>query len=169
MPSIGANELTGEVRDYSRIFNALVRISPVPIRSEDIQDGAKGYYNDTVKRIAIKTGMSELQTIKTTLHEVAHAKHHSKEALQQNQSIDRRHMETEAESISFCVGHMLGIGDFSEYSFPYLTSWASGRETKELKDSLERIRSAADEMITDITHELEKQRKREQRNSEMER
>lgn len=169
LPSIGVDELTGEVKDYRRIFNALVRISPVPIRFEDIQGGAKGYYNDTEKQIAIKTGMSELQTIKTTLHEVAHAKHHSKEALQQDQSIDRRHMETEAESISFCVGHMLGLGDFSEYSFPYLTSWASGKDIKELKDSLERIRSASDEMITDITHELEKQRKREQRNAEMER
>ena len=161
LPSFGIDELTGDVKDYEKIFNALVRISPVPIRFEEITNGAKGYYNDAEKLIAIRSGMSQAQTIKTCLHEISHAVYHSREAMKKDSSIDRNHRETEAESIAFCVGSALKIVDSSEYSFPYLASWASGRDTKELKDSLERIRSAADEMVTAIDQELVKQQKRE--------
>ncbi len=156
LPALGVDELTGDVHDYPKIFRALTRISPVPIRFEDIQNGAKGYYNDAEKFIAIKSGMSEAQTIKTLLHEISHARYHSREAKAPAVPIDRNHRETEAESLAFCVGSALKIVDSSEYSFPYLASWASGRDTKELRDSLERIRSAADEMITEIESELGK-------------
>lgn len=163
LPSIGAEELTGDVRDYEKIFKALVSISPVPVRFEEIEGGAKGYYHDGEKRIALQSGMSEAQTIKTLLHEVSHATYHSREAMQEETPIDRRHKETEAESIAFCVGSALGIVDSSDYTFPYLASWASGKDTKELKDSLERIRAASDEMITKIDQSLQKQVRRGQK------
>ena len=163
LPSIGADELTGDVKDYEKIFKALVSISPVPIRFEEIEGGAKGYYHDGEKRIALQSGMSEAQTIKTLLHEVSHATYHSREAMQEETPIDRRHKETEAESIAFCVGSALGIVDSSDYTFPYLASWASGKDTKELKDSLERIRAASDEMITKIDQSLQKQVRRGQK------
>ena len=163
LPSIGADELTGDVKDYEKIFNALVSISPVPIRFEEIEGGAKGYYHDGEKRIALQSGMSEAQTIKTLLHEVSHATYHSREVMEQKAPIDRRHKETEAESIAFCVGSALGIVDSSDYTFPYLASWASGKDTKELKDSLERIRAASDEMITKIGQSLQKQVNRGQK------
>lgn len=162
LPSIGVDELTGDVKDYRKIFNALVSISPVPVFFEDIEGGAKGYYNDAEKRIAIKSEMSEAQTVKTLLHEISHAVYHSKEALEEHDQLDRRHKETEAESIAHIVGKALDIVDSSEYSYPYLASWASGKDIKELKGSLERIRSAADEMITGIETALERQTKREQ-------
>ena len=165
LPSIGVDELTGDVKDYKKIFNALITISPVPIRFEEIEGGAKGYYHDGEKRIAIKSGMSQAQTIKTLLHEVSHATYHTRDNADQEHSIDRRHKETEAESIAFCVGSALGIVDSSEYTFPYLASWASGRETQELKDSLERIRSASDEMITRVDRVLQNQVQREQNKS----
>lgn len=161
LPSIGVDELTGEVKDYRKIFNALVSISPVPVYFEDIEGGAKGYYNDAEKRIAVKTGMSEAQTVKTLLHEISHATYHSRETLDQHENLDRRHKESEAEGLAFCVGKALNIIDSSEYSFPYIASWATGKETKELKESLERIRSAADEMITGIDKALERQAKRD--------
>ena len=163
LPSIGADELTGDVKDYEKIFKALVSISPVPIRFEEIEGGAKGYYHDGEKRIALQSGMSEAQTIKTLLHEVSHATYHSRDAMEEETPIDRRHKETEAESIAFCVGSALGIVDSSDYTFPYLASWSSGKETKELKDSLERIRSASDEMITKIDRSLQKQVSRGQK------
>lgn len=162
LPSIGVDELTGDVKDYRKIFNALVSISPVPVFFEDIEGGAKGYYNDAEKRIAIKSGMSEVQTVKTLLHEISHAEYHSREALEEHDQLDRRHKETEAESIAHIVGKALNIVDSAEYSYPYLASWASGKDVKELKDSLERIHSAADEMITGIESALERQAKREQ-------
>lgn len=150
---------------YQRLFNALVSISPVPVRFEEIEGGAKGYYHDGEKRIAIQSGMSQAQTIKTLLHEVSHATYHSREAAGPDHPIDRRHKETEAESIAFCVGSALSIVDSGDYTFPYLASWASGKDTKELKDSLERIRSASDEMITAIDQSLQKQANREKQKS----
>ena len=165
LPSIGVDELTGDVKDYQRIFNALVSISPVPVGFEEIENGAKGYYHDGEKRIAIKSGMSQAQTIKTLLHEVSHATYHTREADDPDHPIDRRHKETEAESIAFCVGSALSIVDSGDYTFPYLASWASGKDTKELKDSLERIRSASDEMITAIDQSLQKQANREKQRS----
>ena len=165
LPSIGVDELTGDVKDYQRIFNALVSISPVPVGFEKIENGAKGYYHDGEKRIAIKYGMSQAQTIKTLLHEVSHATYHTRDKADPDHPIDRRHKETEAESIAFCVGSALSIVDSGDYTFPYLASWASGKDTKELKDSLERIRSASDEMITAIDQSLQKQASREKQRS----
>ena len=161
LPSLDIHELTGDVKEYERFYKALVSISPVPITFEDIEGGAKGYYNDAEKRIAIKTGMSEAQTIKTLIHEISHATYHSKEGRDKDFPLDRRHMETEAEAIASVVAGAYSI-DSSSYSYPYLASWASGKEVKELKDSLERIRSFADEMITGIDRSLEKQIRREQ-------
>lgn len=161
LPSLDIHELTGDVRDYRRFYNALVSISPVPISFEDIEGGAKGYYNDAEKKIAIKTGMSEMQTIKTLIHEISHASYHSKEARDKTVPLDRRHMETEAEAIASVVLSAYSM-DSSSYSYPYLASYSSGKDVKELKDSLERIRSAADEIITGIDRSLEKQVRREQ-------
>ena len=161
LPSLDIHELTGDVKEYERFYKALVSISPVPITFEDIEGGAKGYYNDAEKRIAIKTRMSEAQTIKTLIHEISHATYHSKEGRDKDFPLDRRHMETEAEAIASVVAGAYSI-DSSSYSYPYLASWASGKEVKELKDSLERIRSFADEMITGIDRSLEKQIRREQ-------
>ena len=165
LPSIGVDELSGDVKDYHKIINALVSISPVPIRFEEIEGGAKGYYHDGEKRIAIQSGMSQAQTIKTLLHEVSHATYHTRDNVNPEHPIDRRHKETEAESIAFCVGSALSIVDSGDYTCPYLASWASGKDTKELKDSLERIRSASDEMITAIDQSLQKQASREKQKS----
>ncbi len=166
LPDIGVNELTGDVKGYHKLFNALSSICPVRMQFEDIQGGAKGYYNDTEKRIAIKEGMSQSQTIKTIIHEMAHQKLHAKEALDQDHPIDRRTKEVESIAYTVCNHYSL---DTSDYSFGYVAGWSSGRDTKELKASLERIRTAADEMITGIDQSIEKQLKREQRRSEQER
>ena len=168
LPSIGVDELSGDVKDYHRIFNALVSISPVPVRFEEIEGGAKGYYHDGEKRIAIQSGMSQAQTIKTMIHEMSHQHLHSKEALDPDHPIDRRTKEVEAESIAYTVCSRYGL-DTSDYSFGYVAGWSSGRETRELKNSLERIRTAADEMITGIDQQVEKQLKREQSRHEQER
>lgn len=164
LPDLGVNELTGDVREYRKLFNALAGICPVRMQFEDIQSGAKGYYNDAEKRIAIKDGMSQLQTIKTMIHEMAHQKLHAKEALDPDHPTDRRTKEVEAESIAYTVCSRYGL-DTSDYSFGYVAGWSSGKDTKELKASLERIRNTADEMITGIDQSMEQQRKREQHRS----
>ena len=160
LPSVGVNELTGDVSDYRKLFNALTEICPVQIYSEDIEGGAKGYYSDADRKIVIKSGMSQLQTIKTMIHEMAHEKLHAKENLDKDHPVDRRTKDVEAESVAYTICQHYGL-DSSDYSFTYVARWSSGKDTKELKASLERIRSAADDMITGIDKSLEKQAKRE--------
>jgi hypothetical protein len=95
------------------------------------------------------------------IHEMAHEKLHAKDNLDTDHPVDRRTKEVEAESIAYTICQHYGL-DSSDYSFSYVAGWSSGKEIKELKASLERIRSAADEMITGIDKALEKQAKREQ-------
>ena len=160
LPSIGIDELTGDVREYRILYKALLRTCPVPVIMEEIEGGAKGYYNDAEKRIAILTGMSEMQTTKTIIHEMAHQKMHAEENADPEHPVDRRTKEVEAESVAYTVCQHLGL-DTSDYSFGYIAGWSSTRDTKELKASLERIRSASDELITEIDKNLDHFRKRE--------
>jgi len=144
LPSIGVDELTGDVNNYGMMFQALVDICPVPIAFEKISGGAKGYYHQVEERIAIQEGMSEVQTVKTAIHEMAHQKLHAHQEKDQKQT--RNSKEVEAESVAYTVCQHYGI-DTSDYSFSYVVGWSKDKETPELKASLETIRKAAAEMI----------------------
>lgn len=166
LPSIGVDELRGNVKDYEKFWSAIRKTSPVPIRFEDIHSSAKGFYNNDNKEIAIKKNMSELQTIKTAIHEIAHAKLHDRDLNKTDilKPKDRRTEEVEAESIAYTVCQHFGI-DTSDYSFAYIASWGSGKDMPELKSSLETIRSTASELITTISDkylELENEKAQEQ-------
>ena len=157
IPDIAVSELTGSVEQYQDFFAALEKASPVPIAFENIEGGAHGYYHLEEKRIAIDEGMSELQTLKTAIHEIAHAKLHAIDkdapATEQADRPDRRTREVQAESVAYAVCQHYGL-DTSDYSFGYVAGWSSGRELSELKASLETIRKAANELITDIDGHL---------------
>ena len=154
LPMLGTDRLVGNVSDYGKFFETLKNISPVPISFEDIQGGANGYYHQIEKRIAVQENMSEVQTVKTAVHEIAHAKLH---AIPENKDeavkIDRRTREVQAESVAYTVCQHFGI-DTSDYSFGYIAGWSSGRETEELKQSLEVIRNTAAEFIDAIEEKL---------------
>ena len=152
VPDISVDALTGDVEQYKGFFAALEKTSPVPVAFEPIDSGANGYYHLVDKRIAIKEGMSVLQTVKTAIHEIAHAKLHAvdKDAPEEEQpQFDRRTSEVQAESVAYTVCQHYGL-DTSDYSFGYVAGWSSGREVKELKASLETIRAAANELISEI-------------------
>ena len=156
LPDISVDELTGSVENYAAFFDALKELSPVPIAFENITDGAKGYFSHVENRIAIQEGMSEIQTIKTAIHEIAHAKLHAVtpgEKVAPEDKKDRRTKEVEAESVAYTVCQRYGI-ETSDYSFGYIAGWSSDKETKELKGSLETIRKTAAEMITGIDEKL---------------
>lgn len=157
IPDIAVSELTGSVEQYQDFFAALEKASPVPIAFENIEGGAHGYYHLEEKRIAIDEGMSELQTLKTAIHEIAHAKLHAidKDAPATEQAVrpDHRTREVQAESVAYAVCQHYGL-DTSDYSFGYVAGWSSGRELSELKASLETIRKAANELITHIDDHL---------------
>ena len=165
LPDIAVDELTGDVDRYKDFFAALEKTSPVPIGFEKIEGGAHGYYHLEDKRIAIDEGMSELQTLKTAIHEIAHAKLHDIDLnapKDEQPRVDRRTREVEAESVAYTVCQHYGL-DTSDYSFGYVAGWSSGRELSELKSSLETVRSAAAEIINSIDgHIAELQKGQEQ-------
>ena len=164
IPDIAVDALTGGVEQYEDFFKALEQASPVPVAFEKIESGAHGYYHLEDKRIAIDEGMSELQTVKTLIHEIAHAKLHDIDLnapREEQNRADRRTREVEAESVAFTVCQHFGL-DTSDYSFGYIAGWSSGKDIKELKASLETIRTTANELITEIDgHFAELQQQRE--------
>ena len=156
LPDIIVDELSGSVENYAAFFEALKQESPVPIAFEDIPGGAKGYFSPLESRIAIQEGMSEIQTVKTAIHEIAHAKLHAihpDEKTAPEDKKDRHTKEVEAESVAYTVCQRYGI-ETSDYSFGYIAGWSSDKETKELKGSLETIRKTAAEMIDSIDAKL---------------
>lgn len=156
IPSIGVSELQGNVERYENLFAAIKSISPVPVEFEKIGSGAKGYYHHLLeKKIVINEGMSELQSLKTLIHEIAHARLHDSNRL------DQFTREVQAESIAYVICQHYGL-DTSDYSFGYIAKWSSGRELGELKESLNVIRSSASEMIAEIDQYIEELQKEHQ-------
>lgn len=151
LPQIGVSELTGDVADYTGIYNRLTALSPLPVVQEDFQRSAKGYTSFTENRIVVKPGMSQVQTIKTLVHEIAHAKlHKPDDILDVPRPDERRRKEVEAESIAYVVCQHFGI-DTTDYSLAYVAGWSKGRELTELKGSLNIIHATAGEIIDAIS------------------
>ncbi len=151
LPEIGVSELTGDVADYAGIYGRLTALSPLPVQQEDFPRSAKGYTSFSENRIVIRPGMSQVQTIKTLVHEIAHAKlHKPTDLLVEEQPKQRRQKEVEAESVAYVVCQYFGI-DTSDYSLAYVAGWSRDRELSELKASLNVIHSTAGEIINAIS------------------
>lgn len=148
--------LTAAVEDFDLFMEAIREISPVPIRFDAMEGSANGYYHNLDKEIVIKKDMSQSQTLKTAIHETAHAKLHDREIME-NQGIEKNRLtkEVEAESVAYCVCSAFEQ-DTSEYSFPYIAGWSSGKEMRELKTSMDVIRKTAGEMIDELTGKIER-------------
>ena len=154
LPTIGPSELVGSIEGYPKILQALQDISPVPVSFDMIDGGAKGFYHLEDKKIVVQDGMSEVQTIKTLLHEMAHQKLHDKDAVPEAKDITRSGKEVEAESVAYVVCQHYGINT-SDYSFSYVAGWSEGKETPELKASLDKIRQTASDFIYQIDQRME--------------
>lgn len=153
-PTIGPSELVGNIEGYPKLLQALQEISPVPVSFELIDGDAKGFYHLEDKKIVVQDGMSEVQTIKTLLHEMAHQKLHDKDNVPEAKDISRNGKEVEAESVAYVVCQHYGINT-SDYSFSYVAGWSEGKETPELKASLDKIRQTASEFIYQIDQKME--------------
>lgn len=154
LPTIGPSELVGNIEGYPKLLQALQEISPVPVSFELIDGDAKGFYHLEDKKIVVQDGMSEVQTIKTLLHEMAHEKLHDKDNVPEAKDISRNGKEVEAESVAYVVCQHYGINT-SDYSFSYVAGWSEGKETPELKASLDKIRQTASEFIYQIDQRME--------------
>lgn len=154
LPTLGVDELEGNVDRYEIFMKAITKVSPVPIRFDEIDGGAHGFYHNVDKEIVIKKGMSELQTMKTAIHEVAHAKLHDRDIMQaQGVKKDSLTKEVEAESVAYAVCQSFEL-DTSDYSFAYIAGWSSGKDMKELRASMDVIRKTAGDFITDMSEQM---------------
>ena len=157
LPELEIPDLTGNVAEYENFLEAIRRTADVPIGFEPIEGESHGYFIPAEQRIAIKEGMSEAQTLKTAIHELAHSRLHNMDQNSRDPKIkgkDRNTKEVEAESIAFVVCSHFGL-DTGDYSFGYIGTWSSGKELPELKSSLQTIRSAATGIITEIESHLD--------------
>ena len=153
--TISPEELTEAVEDFPLFMEAITEISPVPIRFDEIEGSAKGYYDSANKEIVIRKGMSESQTIKTAIHESGHARLHDRDMMKaEGIRKDRETKEVEAESVAYCVCSAFQV-ETSDYSFPYIAGWSSGRDMKELRSSMDTIRQTAGEMVEELTTKIQ--------------
>lgn len=150
---LGIEELHGDVKDYDCILNAIVETSPVPVSYEQMVGGIKGFYAPVENRIVVGSGMSELQTIKTLLHEISHALLHNPDAIKERKT-DRDTKEIEAESTAFIVSSLLGL-DTSEYSFEYIANWAGKDSLKVVNDAMINIKDTANQLYDEIQQNLQ--------------
>ena len=148
IPTGCVDMLTGDVADFEALLTRLKDVSPVGVFFEDIQGGANGFFSHTDKRIVVRSGMSQSQTIKTLVHEISHAILHDKE-LGLEKDADRYTREVQAESVAYTVCSMLGL-DTSDYSFGYVAGWSSGKDVKELNASMETIRRTAKDIFESL-------------------
>ncbi len=149
LPTLGVDELTGDVPGYSELYGRLTEYAPVPVEVEPVPGEAKGYFSPQEQRIVLRPGMGQVQTLKTLVHEIAHSKLHTPEQMKPEEQKGRREKEVEAESVAFVVCQHFGIST-SDYSFGYVAGWSRGKELAKLKASLDTIRTTAAEIINTI-------------------
>ncbi len=145
LPTLSADELQGRVDGYAILQDSLMEASPVPVRFKTITNGAKGFYSPSANEIVIKPGMSEQQTLKTMAHEIGHAVAHSPDNPTARDK-SRAAKETEAESIAYIVCNHYGI-ETDAYTFPYIGSWSSGMDDRQLAAQITGIKGSAVSII----------------------
>ena len=153
--TLDAAELTASVENYAEFLQAVEKVAPVPIRFDELTGQTKGYFHTVKQEIVIQKGMAESQTLKTSIHETAHSLLHNKEKMAEQEDLkNRQTKEVEAESVAFVVCSAFGL-DTSEYSFPYIAGWSSGKEMTELKASMDVIRKTSSKLIKSIEIEVQ--------------
>lgn len=149
-----------DLEQVTAVIDALREITGVPIEFEDIPGDTHGYYNQIEKRIAVQKGMSDVQTVKTAIHEAAHALLHDKDSELQTVQSSRGEKEVQAESVAFIVASHFGL-DTSEYSFPYIARWSDGKTLDQLNRVLAEIHDTSKTMIDAVTQALTAQEQTE--------
>ena len=163
LPTLGVDELTGGVARYEAAMRAVSEISRYPVSFEDVPGGAKGFFSRSEpKRIVIQKGMSQAQTLKTAIHELAHSVMHDFEPKGEGTALPgRATREVQAESVAFVVSSWLGL-DTGDYSFGYVAGWSEGKDLSELRASLDEIRGAAHGIIGGMEQKMAESREAEE-------
>lgn len=159
LPEI-ADILEGDLDEgLKSLKEAMLQVSPVPVCFQPIDGEANGFYSPAAGEIVVDSTLSEKQSLKTLIHETAHAILHNPETASSQST--RETKEVEAESVAYVVCQYFGL-DTSDYSFGYIAGWSSGKGTPELKASLENIRNTSNEIISNVEQILTKEKALEQ-------
>ncbi|PGK87127.1 hypothetical protein CN910_29655 [Bacillus cereus] len=159
LPRIFPNRwLEGSVTDYQSLYKGMEAIAEkngVKIIEPKQELGvAKGVSYTLTKEVALNPRNSELQNVKTLLHELAHAKLHTAETRMNYTAPEK---EFQAEMTAYAVSSYFGI-DTSEYSLGYLASWTQGKEMKDKTKLLKEVHETSIEFIETIENTLEKEK-----------
>ncbi|MDA1877452.1 ArdC-like ssDNA-binding domain-containing protein [Bacillus cereus group sp. BY112LC] len=159
IPRIFPNRwLEGSVTDYQSLYKGMEAIAEkngVKIIEPKQELGvAKGVSYTLTKEVALNPRNSELQNVKTLLHELAHAKLHTAET---HMNYTAPEKEFQAEMTAYAVSSYFGI-DTSEYSLGYLASWTQGKEMKDKTKLLKEVHETSIEFIETIENTLEKEK-----------
>lgn len=159
LPRIFPNRwLEGSVTDYQSLYKGMEAIAEkngVKIIEPKQELGvAKGVSYTLTKEVALNPRNSELQNVKTLLHELAHAKLHTAET---HMNYTAPEKEFQAEMTAYAVSSYFGI-DTSEYSLGYLASWTQGKEMKDKTKLLKEVHETSIEFIETIENTLEKEK-----------
>ncbi|PGP39292.1 hypothetical protein CN993_27290 [Bacillus thuringiensis] len=162
LPRIFPNRwLDGSVTDYKSLYKGMEAIAEkngVKIIEPKQELGvAKGVSYTLTKEVALNPRNSELQNVKTLLHELAHAKLHTAETHMHYTAPEK---EFQAEMTAYAVSSYFGI-DTSEYSLGYLASWTQGKEMKDKTKLLKEVHETSIEFIETIESSLEKEKTNE--------
>ncbi|MBJ7987690.1 LPD25 domain-containing protein [Bacillus cereus] len=161
LPRIFPNRwLEGSVTDYQSLYKGMEAIAEkngVKIIEPKQELGvAKGVSYTLTKEVALNPRNSELQNVKTFLHELAHAKLHTAET---HMNYTAPEKEFQAEMTAYAVSSYFGI-DTSEYSLGYLASWTQGKEMKDKTKLLKEVHETSIEFIETIENTLEKEKEK---------
>lgn len=159
-----SQQLTGELTDSQKeLKEALLQVCPVPVSFRPIEDSANGFYSLDKNEITVDSTISEKQSLKTLIHELAHATIHNVNIPDVPKDSPTR--EVQAESIAYVICEYFGM-DVSEYSFGYIAGWSTGKDIKELKQSLEIIHNTSNDIISKVEQTLSQTKSAKQTISE---
>lgn len=155
LPMLFTDDLTGSVEGFEVFLSAIKDLSPAPIAFDDTGNpDIYGYFSPDTNRIVVRDDLGQMHTMKTLIHEVAHATLHNKDVIGAKEK-DRQTKELEAESVAFVVCAHFGL-DTSDYSFPYIATWNGDRDMKRFRDSMETIRNTSSSIINEIDNRYKK-------------
>lgn len=151
---IGVDNLQGSVQNFSDMILCLTSCADIPVLYQKLKGKTNGMYTeqDNERKIIIDSSLSEIQTVKTLIHELAHSRLHSS-VCDGEKKKTREQKELEAESVAYIVCSYFNL-DTSDYSFPYILSWSAERFREILKDSMSDIQKVSSYIIEKTTESM---------------
>lgn len=158
LPKLFPNKwLEGEIKDYDNLYKTMNKIAEDMnvkiIKPKEELGASKGCFYPLTNEIALNPRNSQLQNVKTLLHELAHAKLHT---LEKRNDYSKQEKEYQAEMVAYTTCSYFGI-DTSDYSLDYLYNWSKNMDIDECIEIIEEVKETSKEYIEILQNELNKE------------